>query len=72
MRIFRRSIELRRRYTKRDLSVLTKEEASRFIANDDRGPQEDMGLAWELLYRLEPSLYDRLAQAERIHPAILE
>jgi hypothetical protein len=37
MRISRRSIELRRRYTKRDLSVLTKEEASRFIANNDRG-----------------------------------
>ena len=29
-------------------------------------------LAWELLYRLEPELYDRLVQAERLHPAILE
>ena len=28
-------------------------------------------LAWELLYRLEPGLYDRLATAERLHPAVL-
>ncbi len=30
-----------------------------------------MVLAWELLYRLEPELYDRLASAERLHPDIL-
>ena len=30
-----------------------------------------MPLAWELLYRLEPELYDRLARAERIHPGVL-
>jgi len=28
-------------------------------------------LAWELLYRLEPELYDRLARAERLHPGVL-
>jgi len=34
-------------------------------------PQTDMTLAWELLYRLEPELYDRLATAERLHPGVL-
>ena len=29
-------------------------------------------LAWELLYRREPDLYDRLAQAERLHPAVID
>jgi ubiquinone/menaquinone biosynthesis C-methylase UbiE len=28
-------------------------------------------LAWELLYRLEPELYDRLARAERLHPGVV-
>ncbi len=28
-------------------------------------------MAWELLYRLEPELYDRLAVAEHLHPEIL-
>jgi SAM-dependent methyltransferase len=28
-------------------------------------------LAWELLYRLEPGLYDRLVTAERLHPGVL-
>jgi hypothetical protein len=34
-------------------------------------PQADVSLAWELLYRLEPELYDRLSRAERLHPGIL-
>ena len=34
-------------------------------------PQADISLAWELLYRLEPDLYDRLSTAERLHPGIL-
>ena len=29
-------------------------------------------LAWELLYRLEPRLYDRLASAERLHPGVVD
>ena len=29
-------------------------------------------LAWELLYRLEPELYDRLASAERLHPGVVD
>lgn len=67
----RRGVELSRRYTKADLNVLTEEEACRFVG-DGGGPRDDSALAWELLYRLEPELYDRLVQAERIHPAILE
>jgi SAM-dependent methyltransferase len=67
----RRGVELPRRYSKADLSILTEEEACRFVGHGDGGPRDDIALAWELLYRLEPELYDRLVQAERIHPAIL-
>jgi hypothetical protein len=34
-------------------------------------PRTDITLAWELLYRLEPELYDRLVSAERLHPGVL-
>jgi SAM-dependent methyltransferase len=63
--------ELRRRYTVADLSVFTRDEASRFVPHGDGDPQNDMVLAWELLYRLEPELYDRLASVERLHPDVL-
>ena len=63
--------ELRRRYTAADLRVFTRDEASRFVPHGDGDPQTDMVLAWELLYRLEPELYDRLADAERLHPDVL-
>jgi SAM-dependent methyltransferase len=62
---------LRRRYTADDLAVLTRDEARRFMPQGDGDPQTDVTLAWELLYRLEPELYDRLATAERIHPGVL-
>ena len=62
--------ELRDRYTVADLDVLTRDEARRFVAGR-ADPHADAVLAWELLYRLEPELYDRLATAERIHPAVL-
>jgi SAM-dependent methyltransferase len=62
--------ELRRRYTTADLAVLTCEEADRLVP-DGGDPQSDLLLAWELLYRREPELYDRLATAEHLHPAIL-
>ena len=62
--------EVRRRYTRDDLDVLTPEEARRFLP-DDGDPQLDPTLAWELLYRIEPLLYDRLATAERLHPEVL-
>jgi SAM-dependent methyltransferase len=50
--------------------VFTPEEARRFVPGGDGDPRADMVLAWELLYRLEPGLYDRLASAERLHPGI--
>jgi SAM-dependent methyltransferase len=61
---------LRGRYTVADLEVFTAEEARRFV-RQKADPQADPTLAWELLYRLEPELYDRLVRAERIHPAVL-
>ena len=64
--------ELRRRYTPADLGVFTYEEASRFVPRGTGDPQTDMVLAWELLYRLEPELYDRLASAERLHPGVVD
>jgi SAM-dependent methyltransferase len=50
--------------------VLTAAEAQRF-AGETSDPLADPALAWELLYRLEPELYDRLVRAERIHPAVI-
>jgi ubiquinone/menaquinone biosynthesis C-methylase UbiE len=64
--------ELRDRYTAADLQVFTPEEASRFVRRGDYDPHTNLVLAWELLYRLEPHLYDRLATAEHLHPGILE
>ena len=63
--------ELRRRYTAADLGVLSRDEAIRFVPDGGGDPQTDVTLAWELLYRLEPELYDRLVTAERLHPGIL-
>jgi SAM-dependent methyltransferase len=51
--------------------VLTREEARRFTPDGSGDPQTDVTLAWELLYRLEPDLYDRLATAEHLHPGVL-
>jgi SAM-dependent methyltransferase len=62
---------VRRRYTPADLRVLTEDEARRFIPTGGGNPQTDVALAWELLYRLEPELYDRLVRAERLHPEVL-
>jgi SAM-dependent methyltransferase len=63
---------LRSRYTSADLRVLTADEASRFVPAGNGEPQIDNVLAWELLYRLEPQLYDRLVSAEHLHPGILD
>ncbi len=52
--------------------MLTQEEARRFVPSSDCDPRLDITLAWELLYRLEPDLYDRLVSAERIHSSVLE
>lgn len=68
----RAGAELLRRYTAAQLGVFTREEASRFVPSGHGDPQQDEVLAWELLYRLEPELYDRLATAERLHPAVVD
>lgn len=62
---------LRQRYRPTDLDVLTAQEARRFISPQLRDPRADITLAWELLYRLEPELYERLIRAERLHPGVL-
>jgi SAM-dependent methyltransferase len=62
---------VRRRYSAADVDVLTEDEAKRFAADEIADPRSDITLAWELLYRLEPELYDRLVAAERLHPGVL-
>ncbi len=65
------SVPLMRRYTRADLAVFSEEESRRFLDTAAADLQLSPSLAWELLYRIEPELYDRLAQAERLHPAVL-
>jgi SAM-dependent methyltransferase len=67
----RRRLEVGRRYSPAELDVLTDDEAKRFALGDSADPRSDPTLAWELLYRLEPELYERLAAAERLHPGVL-
>jgi SAM-dependent methyltransferase len=71
-RLSRRAKDLRRRYTVSDLDALSADEARRFLACGIADPQVNVPLAWELLYRLEPELYDRLASAERLHRGVLQ
>ena len=66
----RRGRELRSRYTSADLRILTHDERRRYARDQDSDPQADITLAWELLYRLEPELYERMARAEQLHPGI--
>jgi SAM-dependent methyltransferase len=66
------AVPLSERYSREDLSVFSADERARFVDGGSADPQANPALAWELLYRLEPGLYDRLVQAERLHPAILE
>ena len=68
----RRGRALRTRYTAADVGVLTEDEARRFLASGTGDPRTDVTLAWELLYRLEPELYDRLVSAERLHPGVID
>jgi SAM-dependent methyltransferase len=63
--------ELRCRYTAADLQVFTPDEARRFAPEDGCDPRADVTLAWELLYRLEPRLYECLVCAERLHPGVI-
>lgn len=59
------------RYSEADVSVLTEDEVKRFAPGAATDPRTDPCLAWELLYRLEPELYERLVAAERLHPGVL-
>jgi SAM-dependent methyltransferase len=63
---------LQTRYTAADVEVLSADEAKRFLSGGSGDPQTDITLAWELLYRLEPELYDRLISAEQLHPEVID
>jgi SAM-dependent methyltransferase len=58
------------RYTGADLDIFSDSERRRFV-REGADPRRDLGLAWELLYRREPRLYDRLVSAERLHRDVL-
>ena len=60
------------RYSREDVGAISPDEGRRLFNEGTADPQGDPGLAWELLYRLEPELYDRLIVAERLHPNILQ
>src|SRR5438309_4077265 len=66
------AVPLMERYSTADLRVFSAEESARFLDRTIADPQHDVTLAWELLYRLEPDLYDRLVTAEHLHPGIVE
>src|SRR5438128_1539487 len=66
------AIPLMERYSTADLRVFSAEESARFLESTIADPQRDATVAWELLYRLEPELYERLVAAEHLHPGILE
>ncbi len=66
------TVPLVERYSTADLRVFSTEESARFLDRTIADPQRDATLAWELLYRLEPELYERLVAAEPLHPGILE
>lgn len=68
----RRTTELSRRYGLDDVRVFSGEERARFVPSGAIDSPIERSLAFELLYRLEPELYERLVAAERIHPAVLE
>jgi SAM-dependent methyltransferase len=67
-----RTGQLLERYTREDVAAISPEDRRRLLIEDGADPQRDPDLAWELLYRLEPELYDRLVVAERLHPNILQ
>jgi len=67
-----RNTELTRRYSIEDLRVFSSAERARFLPGGTPPSHIDRSLAFELLYRLEPDLYDRLITAEGIHPAVLD
>ena len=59
------------RYSPEDLAAISADDRRHLLIDGSADAQRDPDLAWELLYRLEPELYDRLITAERLHPAIV-
>lgn len=55
-----------------DLDLLEPGARSRFVRDDADWDAIAPQLAWELLYRKEPELYDRLIRGERIHPRVVD
>ena len=68
----RRATELEQRYSVSDVGIFSSAERARFLPSGTPKTSVDRSLAFELLYRLEPELYERLVVAERIHPAVLD
>lgn len=69
-RAHRRAGSLSSRYTSADLDVFNDAERHRFLG-EGADPRRDIELAWELLYRCEPRLFDRLVAAESLHPDLV-
>ena len=65
------TVPLTARYSTADLGVFSADESARFL-DGIADPKRNPTVAWELLYRLEPDLYERLVAAEPLHPGILE
>lgn len=71
---------LKTRYSPADLEVFTEQELSRFLGSGWEAEMADPdawdsildALAWEFLYRVEPHLYERLINGERLHPSIID
>jgi SAM-dependent methyltransferase len=75
---------LTQRYSCDDLGVFDQSEQDRFLTpfrdlaeaalGGDERAWSEIGphLAWEIFYRKEPELYERLIAGERIHPEVLE
>jgi SAM-dependent methyltransferase len=73
-----------RRFRPEDLEVFTEEESSRYLARIEAGTLSRIhqdpeawakvcrAVAWELLYRLDPDLYDQLTAGETLHPGIMD
>src|ERR1700730_15477302 len=72
MESVRRTTELTRRFGAEELGVFSPAERARFLPRGASDAPINRSLAFELLYRLEPELCERLVAAERIHPAVIE
>lgn len=68
----RRTTELTQRYSVDDVGVFSAAERARYLPRGTIDSPIERSLAFELLYRLEPELYQRLVAAERIHPEVLQ